>query len=287
MKIGSVSGTNAQAGMGNAGTIGASDPYGKSIKRQIANAQKELQELSANKEIPVEEKMKKRQEIQQRINDLNNQLHQHEIEQRRERMQEKKSSMDEMSGRNQNASQTKNNQRNTGISQAGMKAMISADVSMKQAQAQGKVATEMKGRARVMAGEIAQDKARGLNVEKKESELAKLEERIEDVKASQIKTLSKAGKEMQEASKEDSESKTVSKEDKAGSKEGNDVSKEDKAGSKESNGVSKENPAGEETTASVKTMEESAEAEREDAGAEKAGKEEELPEGYVPVDVRL
>ena len=46
---------------------------------------------------PFEEKMKKRQEIQQQIADLNNQLRQHQIEQRKEQ-QAKKTSMDDMLG---------------------------------------------------------------------------------------------------------------------------------------------------------------------------------------------
>lgn len=273
MRISGVNGTNAQAGAGGAGMIGASDPYSKSLKQQIANAQKELQELSANKDIPVEEKMKKRQEIQQRINDLNNQLHQHEIEQRRERMQEKKSSMDEMSGGNKNASQAKNKQQGTGLSKASMQSMVAADVSMKQADAQGRVATDMKGRARVLASEIAQDKARGLDVTKKEEELSKIEDGIEDATASQIKTLGEAGKAMQESAKEDAEDQAVSEEGKTDSKENKAVSKEDFAGDGKA--------------ASVKATDEPDETERKGDDAKKEGKEVELPEGYVPVDVKL
>ena len=50
------------------------DSYSKNIQNQIANAQKQMQELGENKEMPLEEKMKKRQEIQQQISDLQNQL---------------------------------------------------------------------------------------------------------------------------------------------------------------------------------------------------------------------
>ena len=49
------------------------DSVSKNIQNQIANAQKELQELSSNKEMSIEEKMNRRQEIQQQITDLNNQ----------------------------------------------------------------------------------------------------------------------------------------------------------------------------------------------------------------------
>ena len=61
-------------GVGNATYCKRSDSIGgnmqmdsisRNLKNQIANAQKKLQELSSNQELSLEEKMKKRQEIQQ------------------------------------------------------------------------------------------------------------------------------------------------------------------------------------------------------------------------------
>ena len=96
MRINGLNGVNnTQAGGMN--MMQANDSVSKNIQNQIANAQKQLQELSSNKEMSIEEKMKKRQEIQQQIADLNNQLRQHQIEQRKEQ-QAKKSSMDDMLG---------------------------------------------------------------------------------------------------------------------------------------------------------------------------------------------
>ena len=77
----SMNGTNAQAGI-QAGRINKPmemDSFSKSIHNQISNAQKQLQELSENKDMSMEEKMKRRQEIQQQITDLNNQLRQCEF----------------------------------------------------------------------------------------------------------------------------------------------------------------------------------------------------------------
>ena len=62
MKINGMNGTDTQAG--TIGMAQADDPVGKNIKNQIALAQKKLQELSSNKEMSAEDKMKKRQEIQ-------------------------------------------------------------------------------------------------------------------------------------------------------------------------------------------------------------------------------
>ena len=95
MRINGLNGANTPVGGMN--MTKATDSVSKNIQNQIANAQKQLQELSANKDMSIEEKMKKRQEIQQQITDLNNQLRQHQIEQRKEQ-QAKKSSMDDMLG---------------------------------------------------------------------------------------------------------------------------------------------------------------------------------------------
>ena len=46
------------------------DSVSKNLQNRIADAQKQMQELGDNKEMSLEEKMKKRQEIQQQISDL-------------------------------------------------------------------------------------------------------------------------------------------------------------------------------------------------------------------------
>ncbi|MDE6888970.1 MAG: FlxA-like family protein, partial [Eubacterium sp.] len=144
MTINGISGANTQAGQ--FGMNQATDSYSKNIQNQIANAQKQLQELSSNEDMTLEEKMKKRQEIQQQISDLNMQLRKHQAEQRKEKQQAKGSSMDDMAG---GASKKKTAGKSAGISQAGMTAIISADSSMKQAKVQGSVAKKMEGRAGV------------------------------------------------------------------------------------------------------------------------------------------
>ena len=104
MTINGISGANTQAAQ--IGMNQAMDSYSKNIQNQIANAQKQLQELSSNEEMTLEEKMKKRQEIQQQISDLNMQLRQHQIEQRKEQ-QSKGASMDDMLGGNRTAAKSK------------------------------------------------------------------------------------------------------------------------------------------------------------------------------------
>ena len=187
------------------------DSVSKNIQNQIANAQKQLQELSSNKEMSIEEKMNKRQEIQQQIADLNNQLRQHQIEMRREQQQTKSSSMDDMLGGTRKVANAGN--QGAGLSQASMQAIISADSAISQVQSSGRVVTKMEGRAGVLEAEIKLDSARGGNVEAKQEELAEVQQKASQAQASQLNVLANANEELEEASK--SEQKVESKESKA------------------------------------------------------------------------
>lgn len=213
MTINGISGANTQAAQ--IGMNQAMDSYSKNIQNQIANAQKQLQELSSNEEMTLEEKMKKRQEIQQQISDLNMQLRQHQIEQRKEQ-QSKGASMDDMLGGNRTVAKSGN--KGSGLSQASMQAMISADSSMKQAKVQGSVATQMQGRANVLKAEIKQSGS----TEAKEAELADLEQKAVNATASQMNTLAEANKAVSEAAAAERTEKKTSdaKEEKEAQAEG-------------------------------------------------------------------
>ena len=197
MRINGFSGTNTQTGA--MGMVQAGDSVSRNIQNQIANAQQKLQDLSSNKEMSLEDKMKKRQEIQQEINNLNQQLRQHQIEQRSKQQSKNSSSMDDMMAGTNSTSAKKG----TGLSQASMQAMISADSSVKQAKVQSSTATQLEGRAGVLESEIKQDKGSGANTGKKEEELADLQVKAQSATAAHMSTLADANKTMEEAAKED------------------------------------------------------------------------------------
>ncbi len=219
MKIGGVSGGSPQAGQ--AGMQQGTDAVSRDIQRQIAETQKKLQELSSNEDMSIEEKMKKRQELQKKITDLNNQLKQRQIELRKEKQQQSKkgSSMDDVLGGKQQAERPGSKRQQSGMSNAGMAAMITADASMKQAKVQGRVATNMKGQAGILRAEIEQDARRGVNVEKKQAELSDLEEGLEETRASQMSSLADAAKVMKDAAKEDAKKAEDNKEEQEEKKE--------------------------------------------------------------------
>ena len=211
MRIDGINGVNMQRGEMNR-QMGM-DSVSKNIQNQIANAQKQLQELSSNKELSIEEKMEKRQEIQQKITDLNNQLRQHQIEMRREKQQAKGSSMDDMlGGSNRTASKAGN--KSAGLSQASMTAIISADSAIARAQEQGGVVTKMEGRAGILETEIKLDAARGVNVEAKQEELAEVQKKAAQAQFAQMSTLADASKELEAAAKADQQTEKTDGKDK-------------------------------------------------------------------------
>ena len=209
MTINGINGANTQ--MGQMGMNQAADSYSRNIQSRIANAQKQLQELSSNEDMTLEEKMKKRQEIQQQISDLNMQLKQHQIEQRKEKQQANGSSMDDMLGGTGNTGNTKAGSKSAGLSQASMTAIISADSSVKQAKVQGSVAEKMEGSFGILQSEIKLDKARGGDTQKKEEDLAELEQKAQVAASSQLSTLADASRTMDEALNADSSVKNDDK----------------------------------------------------------------------------
>lgn len=212
MRINGINGANPQ--MGQIGMNQATDAYSRNIQDRIVKAQKQLQELSVDENMSLEEKMKKRQEIQQEISDLNMQLRQHQMEQRRaaqnrsEKQQAEKSSAKDMLGYTNKAES-----KSTGLSQASMMSMISADSSIKQAKVQGSVATGMKGRAGVLDSEIKLDKVRGYDTQAKEEELARVEQKAQAATTSQISILADAGRTMKEAAQADSRTQKADSKD--------------------------------------------------------------------------
>lgn len=234
MVIGGVSGANKIAQPGLSGMNMQEDSISKDLKRQIEKAQKQLQEVSSNQDLSMEEKMKKRQEIQQEIASLNQQLRQHQIEQRKEQQtaqrQSKGNAMDEVLGGGPAAGSKKAGKLGSGLSQASMQSMISADSSMKQAQVQGSVATKMEGRANVLEAEIKQDGGKGENsLEAKEEELAETRQKAQEAAGAQASTLANANQAVKEAGKAE-QSGQADEEDSETKEKGGQVQKEDGTG---------------------------------------------------------
>lgn len=196
MAISSIQGMNVKAEQLQ--VTPTTDLYTKNIQKQIMDTQKKIQDLSSDEKMSMEEKVKKRQELQQEISDLNNQLRQHQAEKLKEQQQEQKKA-EEQSASVQSQNTTVE-EVGTGMTGTGMKAMIAAGTSMKQAQSFGSVKVKLEGRAGVLRAEIKQDAPRG-SVEKKERELAEIEKSAANVSAAQMSSLKGAHEAMREAAK--------------------------------------------------------------------------------------
>lgn len=178
MQIGGVQGAGG-AVPGSQPSVGAEDAVSKNIKRQISEIQKKIQELAQNQDMGLEEKMKKRQEYNQQIADLNMQLRQHEVDVRQEKQQPKENSMEDMLGgtESRDGAQDKDS---VSISTEGMEAMISADSAKKQSRVYGHAATDLQAKMRTLSSEIDIDASRGIDTSQKADALAKLEERMDN-----------------------------------------------------------------------------------------------------------
>ena len=264
MTVGSISGTDNIQGSGFGANM-QKDPVSKSIQNQIENKQKELQELASDDKMTPEEKMKKRQEIQQEINTLNQELRQHQITQRKEQ-QQKAASENTASAENKKQQSTQSGKRAAGLSQAGMQAILSADSSMKQADVQGSVSAQMEGRAGVLEIEIKQDSGRGGSTEEKQKELAEVQQKAEAAASAQMSTLADANQTIKDAKEADSreEKKDINNESR---------NKAGKAESKDKDGKTEENIKGENQTKERKVSEDITEQTQKIS--------------YIPIDIRL
>ena len=103
MTIGSSTGAGNRTNPGSIGMGKPNDAVSKGIQQQIANAQKRLQEISSDDTLSMEEKMKKRQEIQQEITNLS----QHEMEMRKEQQAQQRAAKQQSGGVNNAGAETK------------------------------------------------------------------------------------------------------------------------------------------------------------------------------------
>ncbi len=191
------------------------DETGKNIQNQIAGKQQELKRLSENDAMNPEEKIKRRQEINQEISDLNRQLRQHQMEQQN-KVREKEDASKDVSGTKKPGSPEKEAE-NAGLTQAGMKAMVTADAAMSRAEMLGGAAARQTGRANVLGAEIMLDKARAKDgtattTEEKENEKKALERKASGITESEMKTLREGNQAVKKARKEE-EAETSRKEE--------------------------------------------------------------------------
>ncbi|MBR1740557.1 MAG: FlxA-like family protein [Lachnospiraceae bacterium] len=206
MNVGKVDGAGKALQMGR---NQENDAYSKGIQSQIMNKQKELQELSGREDLSLEERMKERQALRKEITDLENQLRQHQTELRREKEQEKRASMEEQLDEKERLQNTSEGKKQ-GISGRVMKSLISADMSMEQAEVQSSVKTRLEGQKSVLETELQLDTGRGRSTWQKEEELAGLEEKVQNAAVFMVDILSDSREELAKVKEKEEDFASVS-----------------------------------------------------------------------------
>lgn len=158
----------------------AVDSESKALQKQIEEKQKELKELSSKENIPLEEKVKQKQQLQQEITQLEAQLRMHQQEVKQQRGQENSKQDLIASGGDKQSLAASMSLSSEGTAMAGMESLLSAHSSLKQAKVQQGVSKDLQANARVLESEIKQDKNLGASVEKKEEQLEDLSQRSSD-----------------------------------------------------------------------------------------------------------
>lgn len=198
MNISSVNGTEAIA-VSNINTS-QNDAVTKSLQLQISQKQQEMQKLSSNQELDEKEKSEKRKQLQQEIAALNMQLRQHQIELRKEQLEQKTASSQKT--RSGNAFDTPEVEYSVGMTSEEMNSVISAGVSLRNAATLQKSATGLNSASRIAEADIKSDRSRGMDTSRKEEQLAELKARASETEASHIRTLAEAVDYMRNASSE-------------------------------------------------------------------------------------
>ncbi len=208
MEIGKISAVGSVSG-GQAASTQLIDTVSRNIENEIFGIQRKMQELTSNEEIPAEEKMKKRQELQQEMSRLNAELRRHQAEVSREQRKEAMASEEkEAKGAEQTDGTNAAKSIDKGIEDVGAElalsgigAMLAADSSVQQAKSQGVVVGKIENGIAILKGEIQQDKLYGTNVERKEEILAKQRKRVSRALGAQFSALGNAKQTMKENGK--------------------------------------------------------------------------------------
>lgn len=156
------------------------DQESKALQKEIDEKQKELKELSQNEDIPLEEKVKQKQKLQQEISQLEAQLKMHQQEMKQQKQQESATQNPMSSGGDRQSLAVSMSLSSEGTAMSGMESLLSAHSSLKQAKVQQGVSKSLHADARILESEIKQDKGNGMNVEQKEEQLEKLNQRSSD-----------------------------------------------------------------------------------------------------------
>lgn len=154
MSITSVNGTSVPNAL--PASTSQKDSYEKSIMKQIADTQEKLRSISENGQMSMEQKMNKRKELKEQIQNLNSELRQHQAQKRREeaaKLQEAVKQADSSSGGKRESDKA-------GLNTGDMGVIVSLSTAKEQIAGMEKIKTDLEGKLRTASSQEEQEKWR-------------------------------------------------------------------------------------------------------------------------------
>lgn len=231
MRVGTEGGGNVQSMQPSSSH--SQDAMIKSLQKQIDSAKEELRELNQNKNMSPEEKMEKRKEIQQKIQDLSKQISQRELDIRKQAQEKKAKELQEQAERNAPKSEFEEKQQGS-VAAEVILTVMGVEAAMDQVNVKQSVKKDLEGKTGVLEAEIKLDTARGGSAAAKKDQLAETEDRINDINSDMMSDISDINKDIKENSSKNSEVKN--KGDQNGEEEDAEKEKDEHDGSTSAEG---------------------------------------------------
>lgn len=222
MRVGTEGGGNVQSMQPS--STHSQDAMIKSLQKQIDGAKEELRELNQNKNMSPEEKMEKRKEIQQKIQDLSKQISQREMDIRKQAQEKKAKELQEQAEKNAPKSELEEKQQSS-VAAEVILTVMGVEAAMDQVNVKQSVKKDLEGKTGVLKAEIELDTARGGSAAAKKDQLAETENKINDINSDMMSDISDINKDIKENSSKNSEVKN--KGDQNGEEENDEKEKDE------------------------------------------------------------
>nr|WP_320024828.1 FlxA-like family protein [uncultured Acetobacterium sp.] len=163
-----------------------SDGISEGIRKQIENIKGQISDLSKNEALSPKDKMDKRKELQDLLQDLNNQLSQRQIEIKKEALEKNTDQSENVIDRKKTNLSTKEKSDTVSISDTAMnsiamKSLINSEFTMTQINITNGVKTKLEGQGGVLIGEIKLDRSRGVDTSAKSAKLSDIKGNINSI----------------------------------------------------------------------------------------------------------
>lgn len=173
-------------------SIQRKDSVIEGIHKQISNIQKQMLSLSENDKLSAEDKMERRKELQEQLEDLNKMILERNMEIKKEEREEKSKAINEQLEKQLSKDENSNN---VGFDDY-MQNYISMGNSLNAVKTQNSIRIKLKGETRILKSEIKLDQARGVDTTKKREKLSALSTKIDKITSEISESLNKVDEEV-------------------------------------------------------------------------------------------